>query len=344
MNIVVLAGGISTERDVSLTTGLNVLKALRSMNENAQLLDLFLGYNGNYKDFFSLNNNTDDNYLIGENAPSIDEVKKMRKEKRRKELFGPNVINICKEADMVFIALHGQDGENGKVQATFDLYGIKYTGAGYLGSAIAMNKYITKELVIANGIKTSPFIILKKGENIPEFKKEVVIKPICGGSSVGVSIAKTKEEYNKAIEIAFSYEDEIIVEDYIKGREFSVGVLGDTVLPPIEIIPKNGFYDYKNKYQPGLTEEVCPANLSDKDTEILQELTRKAYNILNLEVYGRIDFILNEETNEFYLLEANSLPGLTGTSLIPQEAKAIGIDYNGLIKKVIELSQNKKMV
>ena len=338
MNIVVLAGGISTERDVSLTSGENVLMALRSKGYNAKLLDLFLGYDGNYKDFFQRDTSLDEEYLIGDTAPSIEEVKKKRT-KNSDVLFGPNVLNICREADIVFIALHGQDGENGKVQATFDLYGVKYTGSGYLGSAIAMNKYITKQLLVANEINTSKYVYIRKDDSIPEYKEPVVIKPVSGGSSVGVSIVFNESDYNKAIELAFSYENELIIEKYIKGREFSVGVLGDTVLPPIEIIPKTGFYDYKNKYQPGLTEEICPARLTEEETKELQSITKKAYDVLKLDIYGRIDFILNEEDHKFYALEANSLPGMTGTSLLPQEAKAIGIDFTELCEKIIELSQ-----
>ncbi len=338
MNIVVLAGGISTERDVSLATGNNVVKALKSKGYNAKLLDLFLGYNGNYKDFFKHEETNELLLTIGDKSPSIEEVIASRNIKS-KELFGPNVLNICKYADIVFVSLHGSDGENGKVQGLFDILGVKYTGSGSLGSAIAMNKYITKQLLIANNIKTAPYILLKKGDNIPEYKKEVVIKPLSGGSSVGVSIAKNEKEYKEAIELAFSYEDEILIEDYIKGREFSVGVLGDTVLPPIEIIPKSGFYDYKNKYQPGMTDEICPANLDR--TKELQDITYKVFKVLQLQVYGRIDFILSEKDNCFYVLEANSLPGLTSMSLIPQEAKAVGIDYVSLCEKIIELSQKK---
>ncbi|MBQ9530438.1 MAG: D-alanine--D-alanine ligase [Eubacterium sp.] len=341
MNIVVLAGGISTERDVSLITGKNVVNALRSVGENAVLLDVFLGYKGDISSFFedgAQNHNAIND--IGIVDPSIEDIKKARGTSSN-SLFGENVIEICKMADFVFLALHGEDGEDGKVQATFDLLDIKYSGSGCLASAMAMNKYISKQMMDANGIKNAKYIFAKKENANLKYEYPCVIKPTSGGSSVGISIVKSEEDFENAVKTAFKYEDEIIIEEFIEGREFSVGVLGDTVLPPIEIIPKEGFYDYKNKYQAGMTIEICPAELSKEDTKRLQENTKRVFDVLNLEVYGRIDFILSKENNEFYCLEANSLPGLTSMSLLPQEAQAIGIDYPCLCKKIIELSQKK---
>ena len=341
MNIVVLAGGISTERDVSLISGKNVVNALRNAGENAVLLDVFLGYDKDAASFFSSEQaKYETKGGIKEIDPSIEEVKKSRGDDSP-SLFGPNVIEICKTADFVFIALHGEDGEDGKVQAAFDLLGIKYTGSGCLGSAMAMNKYISKQMMDANNITNAKYVFVKKGSELPKYSFPCVIKPASGGSSVGISIAKNEEDYSKAVEIAFGYEDEIIIEEYIEGREFSVGVLGDKVLPPIEIIPKDGFYDYKNKYQEGMTLEVCPAELSEDETKRLQKCAKNVFDALKLEVYGRIDFILSKESQKFYCLEANSLPGLTPMSLLPQEAKAIGIDYEALCKKIIELSYKK---
>ena len=340
MNIVVLAGGISTERDVSLITGKNVVNALRGCGENAVLLDVFLGYKGDAASFFeSENGNIEAVNAIGIIDPSIEDIKNARGAEIS-GLFGENVLEICKAADFVFIALHGEDGENGKVQASFDLLGIKYTGSGCLASAMAMNKYITKQMLDANGIRNAKYFAAKKGEML-SYEFPCVIKPASGGSSVGISIVKSESDFESAVNTAFKYEDEIIIEEFIEGREFSVGVLGETVLPPIEIIPKEGFYDYKNKYQEGMTIEICPAELSEEDTKRLQSATKRVFDVLNLQVYGRIDFILSKENNEFYCLEANSLPGLTSLSLLPQEAKAIGIDYPALCKKIIELSLKK---
>ncbi len=341
MNIVVLGGGISTERDVSLTSSRNIVKALRSIGENAVLLDVFMGYEGDLNKFFENDEEVSAESLIGLVDPSIEEIKKARGVSED-EFFGKNVLKICKMADFVFIGLHGEDGEDGKVQAAFDLLGIKYTGTGCLGSALAMNKYFSKQMMVANGVTTADYTVMKKnGNSVPAFTGPCVIKPCSGGSSVGVSIVESESEYENAVKKAFKYEDEIIIEQYIKGREFSVGVLGDTVLPPIEIIPKDGFYDYENKYQADKTIEICPAQLSDEQTKIVQLSTKRVFDALGLQVYGRIDFILNEKDGKFYCLEANSLPGMTQMSLLPQEAAAIGIDYPSLCMKIITLSGKK---
>ncbi|MBQ3904460.1 MAG: D-alanine--D-alanine ligase [Eubacterium sp.] len=340
MNIVVLGGGISTERDVSLTSSKNIVKALRSIGENAVLLDAFMGYEGDIDTFFENGADEDAASLIGLTDPSIDEIKKARGVSEDR-FFGKNVIKICKKADFVFLGLHGEDGEDGKVQASFDLLGIKYTGTDCLGSALAMNKYYSKQIMVANGIKTADYTVMKKDGNMAKYTRPCVIKPCSGGSSVGVSIVENESEYESAVQKAFKYEDEIIIEEYIKGREFSVGVLGDTVLPPIEIIPKDGFYDYENKYQAGKTIEECPAKLSKEQTKVLQFNTKRVFDALGLKVYGRIDFILNSKDGEFYCLEANSLPGMTQMSLLPQEAAAIGIDYPSLCKEIIRLSDKK---
>ena len=343
MNIVVLAGGISTERDVSLTSGRNVVNALRKKGHKAVMLDVFLGYNGDdYEDYFNKNEEEISTAsTIGLVDPSIEEIKKARGISSD-EYFGKNVLNICKLADIVFLALHGEDGENGKVQASLDLHGVKYTGSGCLASAIAMNKYYSKQVMQVHGIKNADYIVLHDGcKDKAPFGVPCVIKPSSGGSSVGVSIVTDEKDYEKAVELAFRYENEVIVEQYIKGREFSVGVLGDEVLPPIEIIPKEGFYDYANKYQPGMTVEICPAELTEKETEKVQLASKAVFDALGLEVYGRSDFILNETDGEFYCLEANSLPGLTQMSLLPQEAQAVGIDYPELCEKIIELSLRK---
>ena len=167
-----------------------------------------------------------------------------------------------------------------------------------------------------------------------------VVKPANGGSSVGVVIVNNIDELKDAIELAKKYDDVVVIEEYIKGREFSVGVIDGIALPIIEIIPKEGFYDYKNKYQAGLTEEICPAHLDEIATRKMKEAAERAYKALGLEVYARIDFILSEECVP-YCLEANTLPGMTPTSLLPQEAREAGLDYEGLCEKIIEVSLKK---
>ena len=266
MKIVVLAGGTSTERSVSITSGTMVCKALREKNHQAVLVDVFCGIDvkGNLEDVFA-----EEAYDIDKAAEymhSFDAGLNEMIESRRR-FFGPNVLELCEAADVVFLALHGANGEDGKVQATFDLLGIPYTGTGYLSSALAMDKSITKQFFRAHHVPTPNGVTLKKGqesEPLSGFGLElpVVVKPCCGGSSVGVYIAHTNEEYWQAMKDAFSYEPEVVVEEYIEGREFSVGVVDGKAYPIIEIAPIEGFYDYTNKYKAGATVDTCPAVLS----------------------------------------------------------------------------------
>lgn len=339
MKIAVLSGGLSTERDVAITSGTLIAKALRSRGHKVVFIDVFMGYeqdNCNPQQLFEEDYSFIDNAGVSTEIPDIEAIKAMRKDKSE-SFLGQNVIEICKEADITYLALHGGEGENGKLQATLDLLGIKYTGSGSLGSALAMDKGITKALFIHNKVLTAPGEVFKNqadAENWAEFP--CVIKPCSGGSSVGIAKAENREEFLKAVEDAFSFENEIVVEKFITGREFSVGVLGDKVLPPIEIIPDTGFYDYKSKYQAGLTREVCPADITEEEDKILRDSAKEAFKVLKLRGYGRIDFILSE--GKAYCLEANTLPGMTPTSLLPQEAAVEGMDFADLCEKIIELS------
>lgn len=341
MNIVVLAGGLSTERDVSICTGKMVCKALKERGHNAILVDLFIGYKSDSKDWARVFEKSREGVnsidSIGTAVPDIDKLKSSANNGAR---IGENVIEICRAADVVFMALHGEDGENGTVQATFDLMGIKYTGSGYFGSAIAMNKYITKQLFINNDILTPQCTVINDNTcdcKLNDIKMPCVVKPCSGGSSIGVSIVNTKEELEDAIKKAAKFEDDILVEEYINGREFSVGVLDGKSLPIIEIIPKQGFYDYANKYQKGFTIEITPAELDEETTKTMQALAVLVHKVLDLDVYSRIDFLLDADNN-IYCLEANTLPGMTPTSLLPQEAAAAGIEYGELCEKIIEMS------
>ncbi|MCX4326680.1 MAG: D-alanine--D-alanine ligase [Lachnospiraceae bacterium] len=352
MKIVVLAGGISTEREVSLVTGKGVCGALRKNGHKAVLLDVFFGYGEEgafLEDIFEKESLLNDEVCgIDVTDPDIEEVKKLRKGDGG-GLLGPNVLNICRMADIVFMALHGADGENGRLQAAFDILGIKYTGSGSFGSSLAMDKFISKKILKEGGIPVPyGFIVTKKeikeGLGTRKMPKDgmfpCVVKPCCGGSSVGVSIAKDKEEYMQALNTALKYEDEILVEEYIKGRELSAGVVDGTAYPVIEIIPKQGFYDYKTKYQPGMADDVCPADISSSVCNQIQEYARKVYHMLKLEAYARIDFLL-DANGSIYCLEANTLPGMTPTSLLPQEAGAVNISYGELCEKIVKASLEK---
>lgn len=342
MNIVVLAGGTSTERDVSISTSMMVCKSLRNNGHKANIIDVFLGTNkyDNSEDFFGSDEDID---IIGsellEKSDSISEIEKERK-KEGSGFFGPSVLEFCKAADIVFIGLHGANGEDGKIQATFDLLGIKYTGTDYVSSALSMDKELTKTILLSDGIPVPKGTTLKKGHKIEYVPYPCVVKPCCGGSSVGVSIANNKEEFDAAVEEAFKYEDNIIVEEYVKGREFSVAVIEGRALPVIEIQPYNGFYDYKNKYSAGATKETCPANLPNEISDKMMRWAEKACEAVGITTYARVDELLNE-AGDIFCLEINTLPGMTPTSLIPQEAAAEGMSYDELTQKIIDISMEK---
>ncbi|MCI6973814.1 MAG: D-alanine--D-alanine ligase [Clostridia bacterium] len=340
MKIVVLCGGLSNERDVSITSGSCVARSLRERGHSVVLLDMFLGYGGDCSDPTKLfdEQQQDLRYSVGEETPDIASLIASGDGSR----LGKNVISICRAADIVFLALHGEDGEDGKIQATLDMYGVKYTGSGYLGSALAMNKELSKTLFNAAGIPTAPAITLRKGEGIQASPWiPCVVKPCSGGSSVGTSIVRTQEEFSAALEFAFKYEDDVLVEKYIKGRELTVGVMDGKAMPSIEIVLKNGWYDYKNKYQAGFAEEICPAPISAEDEERLGRLAERVSKALMVDVYCRADFIMDDDDGEIYCLEANTLPGMTPTSLVPQMAAEQGMSYGELCEKIITLSMRK---
>lgn len=335
MKIVVLAGGTSTERDVSLISGSMIYKALKKNGHKAILLDVYLGYEGDTTDIFE--KETDWAAEVGsisESNPDLAMIRAMRKD-GGKSFFGPNVLAVCGSADCVFMALHGANGEDGKIQACFELLGIPYTGTDFVSSAMAMDKGITKDIFKAYDIPTPAGIRLKKGSTEEEvIPFPCIVKACCGGSSVGVCIAHNATEYEAAKKEAFRYDNEVVIEQYIEGREFSVGVMDGKALPVIEIAPKVGFYDYKNKYQAGSTVETCPAKLSEEKTRELQEMSEKVFRALRLKNYARMDFRMDGD-EKLYCLEANTLPGMTPTSLLPQEAAVIGISFEELCERIL---------
>ncbi len=342
MNIIVLCGGLSKERDVSITSGTKVAAALRERGHKAVLVDLFFGYTGEYSDPREIFEKESPalSFGISEEEPDLDAVRASRSQPND-SLIGDNILEICRVADFTFLALHGAEGENGKLQALLDIAGIRYTGSGYLGSAVAMNKTLSKTVFAANGIGTPPGITVDKNDKCFEnVGFPCVVKPASGGSSVGTSIVQNEEEYSGALQAAFACEDKVLVERFVKGREFTVGVLAGKAMPVIEIIPKSGFYDYKNKYQAGLTVELCPAPISAEETKKLQDLAVRVSDALMVEAYCRVDFLMDEE-GEAYCLEANTLPGMTPTSLIPQMAAEMGMSFGELCEKIIEVSMEK---
>lgn len=348
MNIVVLAGGLSTERDVSLVTGKGVCKALREIGHKALLLDVFLGYGkkgDSLEGIFEHANeiNASGNGIPTE-APDIEAVKAMREDKSDC-FFGPNVIELCQMADIVFMALHGSNGEDGRIQAAFDLFGIKYTGTDYLSSAIAMDKEISKIFFNIGNIPTPKGVVAIKGKQNLTLKEAgvnvpLIVKPVCGGSSIGATIVRKEEDYEVALNEAFKYENRAIVEQFIKGREFSVAVVSGEAYPVIEIMPKEGFYDYKNKYAAGSTVEKCPADIPENISAKMQRYAEEVFKTLGFKTYARMDFLLSEN-NEIYCLEANTLPGMTPTSLLPQEAGVLGMSFGDICELIIKISLDK---
>lgn len=342
MNIVVLAGGLSTERDVSLSTGSKVCKALREIGHRALLLDVYLGIpfsdGADPAALFSGDEKSAEILKIPDTAPDLALIKQQRSD-GGKSFFGPNVLTLCKSADLVFIALHGICGEDGKLQAAFDLMGIPYTGSGSLGSALAMNKDMTKKLLSAAGIPTARWISADRDTDLDAAAAEIglpcVVKPCNGGSSIGVFIPRSLAELKQSVSEALKNDSLVIIEEYISGREFSVGILNGKALPVIEIVPHTGFYDFQNKYQSGRTDEICPARLDEQQTLQIQSFALKTHNILLLGSYSRVDFML-DAGGRFICLEANTLPGMTPTSLIPQEAMADGVTYNELCSRIVE--------
>ena len=350
MKIVVLAGGLSTERAVSLVTGTSVCKALRENGHQAILVDLFLGLEEvpeNLEALFDATDGLCPDVKIDAVAPDLEAVRASRKDKSRR-LFGPNVLELCSLADIVFLGLHGQDGEDGRVQATFDLLDIKYTGGGYLASGLAMDKSMTKRMMDSAGIPNAPWrdIPCYTEADIPALTAELevpcAVKVVNGGSSLGVALPDTKEELEAALRDLLRFGSHIIVEKKITGcREFSIAVLGDRALPAVEIVPAEKEFDYAAKYQSGGAREICPAPITPEQQEEMGRLALKLHRTLGLEVYSRTDFLLDGE-GKFWCLEVNSLPGMTAASLVPKEAAAIGMTYHELCEEIVQQSYRLK--
>lgn len=343
MKIVVLAGGLSPERNVSLSSGTMIAHALRRLGHQAALVDLYFGleeHTGPVEEYFHLPI-SDRWKQVDPHAPDLEAIRAQRKDQSPNQ-FGPGVLALCQQADVVFLALHGACGEDGRVQAAFDLMGIPYTGSGYVGSALAMDKDLTKRLVAPLGVQTPQWrrvnYTAKEVDSLTSTTRvPCVVKPVASGSSIGVSIAHTKKEFHAALLDGLAFGGACVLEQYVSGREIQVAVLEDRALPSIEIIPKEGFYDYENKYQPGAAEEVCPAPIPPAWEEQLGKAALTVYRALGLAVYARADFIVDEAGTPWFL-EINTLPGMTPTSLVPQEAAAVGIDYEQLCQRIIDAS------
>ena len=348
MKIVVLAGGISSERSVSLVTGSSVCRALRENGHRAILVDMFLGMEEVPADMESLFDAPDGlcpDAKIEVTAPDLDAVRAQRKDKSDRR-FGPHVLELCAMADIVFLGLHGEDGEDGRVQAAFDLMGIKYTGSGHMASAVAMDKVAAKRMMDSLGIPTPEWRVLtytadEAEELAQELPMPCVVKTVDGGSSLGVFLPDTREELKKALVDVLEFGSRVLVEKRVYGRELVSGILGERYLPCAMTIPAdNGNFDYVSKYQSqenGGALELCPAPITEEEQNMVGELTLKLFRGLGLQVYGRADVILDEEGNPWFL-EFNSLPGMTSASFMPKEAAAAGISYHELCEEIVQRS------
>lgn len=342
MKIVVLAGGLSTERAVSLVTGTAVCRALRENGHQAILVDLFLGIPElpqNPASVFDAPDGLCPDVKIETEAPDLDAVRASR---GGHSLIGPNVLMLCQMADIVFLGLHGMDGEDGRIQATLDLLGVPYTGSGHLASAVAMDKVVTKRMMDSLGIPTPEWRLLTyKPEDADELAQELpmpcVVKTVDGGSSLGVFLPDTREELRDALVNVLKFGSRVLVEKRVYGRELVQGVLGDRYLPAAMTIPAGDNFDYAAKYQAGGAQELCPAPITEAEQKLLGELGLKLHQGLGLEVYSRSDVILDEQGNPWFL-ETNSLPGMTPASFMPKEAAAAGMSYNELCEEIVRQS------
>lgn len=345
MDLIVLAGGLSPERQVSLVSGQSICRALRSLGHRAVLVDMFMGlenWEGGPEDIFDAPDGLCTQEEITARAPDLAAVRASRRD-RSGCLFGPGVLDACKRADAVFLGLHGECGEDGRVQAAFDLLGIPYTGSGYLGSGMAMNKAVAKQVMESAGIPTLPWReLVYREEDVPRLAAELplpaAVKAINGGSSLGLALPDTRGELEAALREMLSHGGHIIVEQKIKGRDLTVGVLGDRYLPAVEITAQSGgYFDYAAKYQAGGSLEVCPAPITPGQQELLGGLALKLHRALGLRAYSRSDFILDEK-GRVWCLEINTLPGMTPGSLLPKEAAAVGLSYPELCQRILDLS------
>ena len=347
MKIVVLGGGISTERHVALVTGTSVCRALRSLGHQAIFVDLYLGlehYDGPLEAAFDVPDGFIGDVAIEKQAPDLEAVKASRGWKSPSRI-GRGVLELCQLADCVFLGLHGADGEDGKIQATLDLLGVPYTGSGPLPSAMAMDKAVAKRIMESAGVLTPAWRELTyTAEDIPRLVRELpvpcAVKVVNGGSSIGVALPDTREELERALYELEPFRSRVIVEEKIFGRELTQPILDDQYLSAIEIIPPEGSsFDYVAKYQSGDegAKEICPADITGEEQRIVGEAALRFHRALGLSVYSRADFILDRE-GRAWCLEVNTLPGMTPNSLIPKAAAVAGMSYPELCEKIVTLS------
>ncbi|MBR6051990.1 MAG: D-alanine--D-alanine ligase [Clostridia bacterium] len=332
MKIAVLAGGVSPEHDVSMRSGRLVASALARRGHKVALCDVMLSVKEQKSVSFGASPDE-------EGSPPL----AVRRSGAVGDFaVGDGVIDLCKSADVCFLALHGGAGEDGHIQALLDSFGIVYTGSGMAACHSAMDKYISKLICRDAGLAVPRGAVVRRGDKLPEVKFPAVIKPCSAGSSVGVSFADCESDAIDALSVAFEFEDRVLIEEKIAGREFSVSVLGGRALPSVEIIPHGGAYDFLSKYKSGMTDEICPGRLTPDEETKLGRLALASHEALGLSDFSRSDFIYNENKNIFFYLETNSLPGMTENSLMPLAARRIGIEYGELCETICALALERK--
>lgn len=338
MRIAVLAGGISPERNVSLTSGKSVYYAIKELGHDVVAIDPALGNNCiiDYQ-----------NIIIPEGFPDSEEL----------SMFSTRNIIECVNSDVfdnidiAFIVLHGKNGEDGKIQSLLELRGIPYTGSGVKASSLAIDKLSSKMLFMAAGLPTPPWSVIRKEDfddydNIEDIRNElgknIIIKPNDQGSTIGITRISdgNLDDIHQAILEAGKYSDIVLAESFIEGLELTVGIVGDEALPVIEIIPESGFFDYEHKYKKGKTVYECPADIYEEVSEFLKYTAITAFRALGCKGFGRADFRMDDDGRAF-CLEVNTIPGFTSTSLVPMAAKESGIEFNELCQKIIDLGLEK---
>lgn len=326
MRVTVLTGGTSAERDVALASAVQVISALRRGGHLVAVVDTARGFIPE-KDEASLLPGG-----VGTAPPSLNELAALE---QGFLLSGLRDLAVVRDAEVQFLALHGGRGEDGTIQTILEVLGVRYTGSGPLGSGLAMDKDVSKRLFRASGVKTADWLMS------PASAEEVgdvigwpaVVKPSKQGSTVGLTVVKSAADYPAAVDLAARYDDEVMIEAFVPGRELTVGILDGQALPVGEIIPRHEIFDYECKYTPGMSEEIFPASLPAEVARECSRLAVTAHHCLKLGGYSRVDFRL-DPAGELYCLEANTLPGMTSTSLLPQAARAAGISFEALCDRI----------
>ena len=331
MRVTILTGGTSSERDVAIASAVQIVGALRSRGHDVAVVDTARGFIPASDEGRLLSG------TVGVEPPSIDELHALE---RGLLLSGLGNLAVIRDADVLFLALHGGRGEDGTIQTLLEVVGVPYTGSGPLGSAMAMDKDVSKRLFRDAGVPTADWAMAPVGQAQvgASFGWPVVVKPSKQGSTVGLTVVKDPSDYEEAVELAGRYDDEIMIERFVPGRELTVGVLEGKALAVGEIIPRHEIFDYECKYTPGMSEEIFPADLPDPVARECQRLALRAHQALKLGGYSRVDFRLTPG-GEAFCLEVNTLPGMTATSLLPQSARAAGIEFPDLCERICRTAQ-----